>query len=106
LTTPFVKPLDYADVRFYVEGENAVLESIVLESTLGDAVPLQLLGDGTLSLSDLELDVHFRSRSGWLVLREIIGLLGDQLFCLHLHGPVDEPTVEIVPLPGLRRSPL
>lgn len=101
LTVPLRGDLDHADIVFYVDGERAVFERILLESTIGSMAALQLIGTGELDLRELELATQFRSRSSMLVIRDLVGGLSDQLYAIEVSGPLDKPRARIVPLPGL-----
>lgn len=102
LTMPFVAgTLNHANAEFYIEGDRAVFERILFENAIGEIAPLQLIGQGEMQLSDLSLRTTFRSRSGWIVLREVFGTLGDQLYQIEVTGTLLEPKARIIPLPGL-----
>lgn len=101
LTVPLRGDMDHADLVFYIDGDRAVFERILLESTLGSAATLQLIGNGELNLSTFELDTQFRSRSGILVIRDLVGGLSDQLYVIEVTGTVAKPRARVVPLPGI-----
>ncbi|MHC5001663.1 MAG: hypothetical protein ACYTJ0_00930 [Planctomycetota bacterium] len=101
LTLPVSGIIDYADVDFFVAGDELTFERILFESTVGENAPLQLIGEGHMDLESFELDTLFRSRSGWLVLRDLVGGIGDQLWVIRVTGPFDDPEASLLPLPAL-----
>lgn len=105
LTVPLRDDFDNADITFYVDGDRVVFERILFESTLlGDIATLQLLGRGEMDFNTFELNTQFRSRSGLLLVRELVGGLGDQLYVIEITGHVADPKARLVPLPGLVRG--
>ncbi len=101
LTVPLRGELDHADIVFFIDGDRAVFERILLESTIGSAAALQLFGSGELNLRTFELDTRFRSRSGMLLIRDLVGGLSDQLYMIEVTGTLASPRARVVPLPGL-----
>jgi len=101
LNVPLQGDPDYADLIFYIDGERLVFERILLESTVGDTIALQLIGSGEMNLDSRELNTQFRSRSGMLVIRDFMGGLSDQLYLIEVTGTLGQPRARIVPLPGL-----
>lgn len=102
LTVPLRGDMDHADVVFFIDGDRAVFERILLESTIGSAAALQFIGNGELNLRNFELSTQFRSRSGMLLIRELVGGLSDQLYLIEVTGTLANPRARVVPLPGLQ----
>jgi hypothetical protein len=105
LTIPFSGVLDYADVDFYVAGDQVSFERILFESRLGPNALLQLMGEGQMTLQGYELDTTFRSRGGVLFVRDLVGGIGDQLYLIRVTGPLRDPEASIVPLPMFNPTP-
>jgi hypothetical protein len=101
LSLPVVSSLGYGETDFYINGNELEFEHILFESSVGDSAPLQLLGDGRMNLDSYVLDTRFRSRGGWLLVRDLIGGIGDQLYVIKVAGPLSDPEASLVPLPGL-----
>ena len=104
LTLPFGGDLNYADAEFYIAGEMLYFEELVFENTVLDYAPLQLLGSGTLDLKSFELDLKFQARGGLMLVRDVIGSLGDQLLGIEITGPLSDPQANIIALPGLSQA--
>jgi len=101
LSMPLVEGIDYADVQFHIDGDQAVLDDIVLEASSGDIAAFSMLGSGTLDWATMSVDVRLRPRGGWLVLRDIIGLMQDQFYEISVTGSLLDPEVDVIALPGL-----
>ena len=101
LSTPLVEGIDYADVQFHIDGDQAVLDDIVLEASSGDIAAFSMLGSGTLDWATMSVDIRLRPRGGWLVLSDIIGLMQDQFYEISVTGSLLDPDVDIIALPGL-----
>ncbi len=93
---------DYGDAQFFIDGGTLVFESILFESSLDGMFVQHLEGTGTLDLASFELDTRFRSRGGVLLLRDLVGGIGDQLASLEVTGPLWDPRVRVIALPGLQ----
>jgi hypothetical protein len=101
-TSPSEGP-DYANAEFYVTGDRVTFERILFESTRGKAAWLQLMGVGRLDLNTFELDARFHSRSAVLVLRDLVGEIGDQFVAIEVTGPLWDPKADIITLPNLNK---
>jgi hypothetical protein len=97
---------DYGDAQFFIDGGTLVFESILFESSLDGMFVQHLEGTGTLDLASFELDTRFRSRGGVLLLRDLVGGIGDQLASLEVTGPLWDPRVRVIALPGLQSHDL
>ncbi|TVQ54181.1 MAG: hypothetical protein EA377_06245 [Phycisphaerales bacterium] len=104
LTAPFAGTINHANAEFYIRGDRLVFERILFENVMGDFAPLQLIGAGEMTLSTLALRTTFRTRSGWAILRDLFGTVGDQLYLVEVTGTLLEPKARVVPLPGLTQA--
>ena len=104
LSAPLGQGLDYAESEFFITGDKLVFNRILFESTVMDSIAaLQLRGEGELDLNSQQLNTRFRSRGGLLLVRDVLGGIGDQLYVIEVSGPLSDPKASIVPLPGLSR---
>ena len=99
LSVPLAGNLDFADAQMYVQGDRVVFERILFESTMGNTSMLQLFGEGEMNFETMELNTRFRSRGSTPILRDIMGEIGDVLYCIEVTGPLSDPKARIVPLP-------
>ena len=93
--------VDYAEIDFYIAGDWLTFEDILFESTMGEFAPLQIFGSGVMSLKSFELETRFRSRGGWLGLRDLVGGLGDQLYTIEITGHLRDPEARVVLVPNI-----
>lgn len=100
LTLPMSPSLKFADADFYVKGDHLFFERILFESTFGDNALIQLIGEGSLEFGTLKLDTRFRSRGGILLIRDLVGGIGDKLYVIEVTGTLTDPQPRIVPLPA------
>lgn len=96
---PINESLDYADSKFYIAGDRLVFERLSLECST-----LQLLGEGEMDFSTLELNLRFRPRGTFGPIRDIIGGINDQLMLIKVTGTLSDPISSIIALPGLSSS--
>ncbi len=101
LSSPVVGAIAFVDVEFLVAGSNALLEQVLLASGPDGQGGFSLRGNGEMNLSTMDVDVHLRPRGAWPIVRDVIGLLQDQLYEVTITGPVGDPEVGISALPGL-----
>ncbi len=87
--------------RIHVNDEQtlSVIRGLI-ESLGGD--PQTLDGRMIVGLiqTSLKLDTRFRSRGGIVLIRDLIGGIGDQLYVIEVTGTLDDPKPRIVPLPA------
>jgi hypothetical protein len=100
LSVPLAGNFNFADAQVYVEGDRVVFERILFESTMGRSSMLQLFGEGEMNFETLELNTRFHSRGSTPILRDIMGEIGDVLYCIEVTGPLGDPKARIVPLPN------
>ncbi|HWB19991.1 MAG TPA: hypothetical protein VG711_06810, partial [Phycisphaerales bacterium] len=102
MTLPMGSKLDSAAVDFFIDGDLVKFERIVMEKTSGNSASVTFTGEGVMDYSTLELNLRFRSRSGLLLVKEILGEVTDQLWEIEVTGPLSAPQARLVPLPGMR----
>jgi hypothetical protein len=93
---PLHGSLDSAELDFYVEGDTVVFEEIVI-----DGPTLILFGTGTMGFSTFEVDLRLRSRGTLMTVSDILGSVNDQIFAIHVTGPLGDPQASVVPMPGV-----
>jgi hypothetical protein len=102
LNVPLRGSLDQANAEFYIDGDRIIFERILFESTVAEQIAaFQLIGQGVMDINTLEINAQFRSRGGMLVVRDIAGGLGDQLYLIEVRGTPAEPKARLLPLPWL-----
>lgn len=101
-TSPSQRP-DYASADFYITGDRVTFERILFESTRGNSAWLQLIGVGQMDLNTFEIDARFHSRSAVLLLRDLVGEIGDQLVAIEVTGPLWDPEASIITLPNINK---
>lgn len=92
LSLPMSSSLSFADLAFYVAGDEVTFEHIDLES---DAFGLH--GQGTLAYESKRLDLRFRPRGKRRVpiLADAVDFARDQIFSIHVTGTLEEPKREV-----------
>jgi hypothetical protein len=100
LSSPVVGAISFVDVDFYIRGQEAILDKIILASGPYGGGGFSLQGDGTLDLDNMEVHARLNPRGAWPIVRDLIGVLQDQLYEISMDGHVGDPTVGVVALPG------
>jgi len=103
LAFPSAKTITGAEIDLYIKGDTIILEEITLRSS-EDITGFVLEGEGTIDFDTFEIQARLHPRAGLPILREITGVLNDQLYSIDLTGKLLDPKVSVVPLPFL--SPL
>lgn len=100
LQLPLSERLDYAHASFFVDGATVVFDDI---SVISRAV--SLLGYGTMSWPEKELDLRFNSKSSRRipVLSDLVEGIRDELVTAAVLGRVGEHRVELRQFSGARR---
>ncbi|MDY7109326.1 MAG: hypothetical protein SYC29_11890, partial [Planctomycetota bacterium] len=101
-TSPSGGP-DYASAEFFITGDRVTFERLLFESTRGNSAWLQLIGVGQMDLDTFKLDARFHSRSAVLVLRDLVGEIGDQLVAIEVTGPLWDPEASVITLPNINK---
>lgn len=101
-TDPNAGTIKAADIEFRLAGNQVHFPQIVLE---GNAFLLH--GSGAMQIDNRHLDLTLKTRLGNRraqipVVSDIIGGAGDQLVQLRVRGPISDPTVKQVALPGVQ----
>ena len=96
LMPPLSGTLDFADIAFYIDGENLVFETLFMECPT-----LQVLGDGRMQIPGFELDLRLRTQGTVPVLRDIVAAVSNTLFQVEVTGPITAPVAKLIPFPGL-----
>lgn len=91
-----------ADVNFVVQGNRLILNPISFE---GGA--FSLIGDGEMKMDTRNMNLSMKTRLGNRrtqipIVSEIIGGAGDQIIQLKIHGPISDPTITRVVVPGIQ----
>ena len=102
LTVPTLSRPDFVDIQYYVDGEQIILDEILIESGLGDYAVFTLLGYGTYDWKASAIDAVLFPRGGVRLVNDIIGMVQNHLYAVGINGPIVDPEVDLVPFPGLR----
>ncbi len=97
LAPPVGSVLDRVDSEFFLVGDVAHVERVVLESPT-----LRLTGAGTLNLETLEVDAMLQSRGRIWVLSDLASPVGE-LFSIEVTGTLSDPKSRVI---GRDRSPV
>lgn len=103
LALPTSRSISGADIDMYIEGENVVLDHIVLKDNQS-STDLELTGEGTVDLENFTIYARLHPRVGWPIIRDIAGTINDQLYSIDITGELFNPSVSVVPLPFLNRN--
>jgi len=100
LQAPRGEPVDQADARFFILGERAYFETLVVRSR-----SIVVMGTGTASWPGLDLDVRFRTSGAFRVpiISNIVDVIRNELATIVVTGPIDAPEFSTVQLPGTRQ---
>ncbi len=101
LTAPNDDAFDDAAADFYIVGDDVYLQNIVLRGGV-----LALVGSGSMSLRHLSVDLNLVNVTPeqWTrlpILTEVIEGASRELVELRVTGPIEQPTVQLRPLPRL-----
>lgn len=104
LSIPDGNAFDDARTDFFIVGNRVQLEDIVLR---GDALALN--GSGSMTLPDCAVDLNLQSVSihRWArvpVLTEFVEGASRELAELHVTGPLSQPKVSLIALPGINKE--
>ncbi len=98
LMPPVSGSLDFADVAFYINADRMVFERLFLECPT-----LQLIGEGSMTVPGMELDLRVRTRGTMPLVSAIVAAVSDSLFEVEITGPIADPKARLVALPGIGR---
>lgn len=101
LTPPRGAQLDSASVSFFVDGPQVVFEDL---SVFSDT--LVVLGHGTATLPELDVDLRFRTQARQRIplLSDVVDRLRDELLTVRVSGQLADPTIAAEPLDSTRRA--
>ncbi|MEM9065444.1 MAG: hypothetical protein AAGB51_08145 [Planctomycetota bacterium] len=101
LTPPRGAQLDVATVSFYMDGPVVAFEDLSLMSDT-----LLVLGHGTMTLPEAEIDLRFRTqaRSRVPVISAVVDTLKDELLNARVTGTLAEPRFQTQPLGSTRQA--
>ncbi len=101
LMPPLSGTLDFADVAFYLDGENLMFETLFLECP---TLQMEMIGPGRMTLPEGELDLRMQTRGTLPLVRDIVAAVSNTLFQVQITGTIKEPEAKLVPLPGDQAS--
>lgn len=101
LALPSAKTITGAEIDFYIDADQIVLNEITLRSSEKDITDFSLEGEGIVNFDTFEIQARLHPRAGLPIIREIAGVLNDQLYSIDLTGKLLNPEVSVVPLPFL-----
>ncbi len=104
LSIPDGNAFDDARTDFFIIGNRVQFEEIVLRGSA-----LALIGSGSMTLPECAVDLNLVSVSPhrWArvpVLTEFVEGASRELAELHVTGPLSQPKVSLIPLPGINRE--
>ncbi|MEM6552011.1 MAG: hypothetical protein AAF750_07775 [Planctomycetota bacterium] len=97
----FAQPFDRADAKFLIEGETVWISRATLESP-----SLAIVGLGTMSLPDLNLDLEMAvetPENAQNLTPQLITTIRNQLFGIRVRGTLDDPKATVAPLPNFAK---
>jgi hypothetical protein len=101
LALPSTKSISGAEIDFYINADQMVLDEITLRSSDNDITDFSLEGEGSINFDTFEIQARLHPRAGLPIIREIAGVLNDQLYSIDVTGKLLAPEVSVVPLPFL-----
>ncbi len=101
LTLPTGEQLDLARARFYLHNDQATFEELSVFSK-----SIELIGYGTMSLDDQQLDLRFNSRAKARIplLSPIFEGLRDELITIRVKGTLQDPAISTQQLTTTRAA--
>jgi hypothetical protein len=101
LSLPSNETITGAEIDLYLEGNKAILDTIVLRSEDSDIADLVIEGDGKIDLETLQIQARLNPRVGLPIIRDIAGALNDHFYSIDVTGDLLGPKVSVIVLPGL-----
>ena len=101
LALPSASTISGAEIDLYIVGDQIILDEITLRSSERDITDFLLEGEGTINFDTFEIQARLHPRAGLPIIREIAGLLNDQIYSIDVTGKLLNPEVSVVPLPFL-----
>ena len=101
LALPTASTITGAIIELYINGDQIILEEITLRSSESDITDLVLEGEGTVDFETFQIKARLHPRIGLPIIRDIAGILNDQLYSIDVTGELLDPKVSVSPLPFL-----
>ena len=95
LMLPLNDAIADADVRFFIEGDRLVLESVDLSCDM-----LSLAGDGEVDLDAMTIRSRFAAKGTVPGVSDLLSPIAGLLYAIDLDGPLANPKASMHPLPG------
>jgi hypothetical protein len=96
LSLPINDAIADADLRFFIEGDRLVLESMDLSCDT-----LRLAGDGEVDLDEMTIRSRFTAKGTVPGVSDLLAPIAGLLYAIDLDGPLADPKASMHPLPGL-----
>jgi hypothetical protein len=96
LSLPINDAIADADLRFFIEGDRLVLESVDLSCDT-----LRLAGDGEVDLDEMTIRSRFTAKGTVPGVSDLLAPIAGLLYAIDLDGPLADPKASMHPLPGL-----
>ena len=100
LMPPTTNGLDEASVSFLIDGNEALLSRILLDSTT-----LRLSGFGRLRLSDFSIAARLLPKGRLGALSDLVSVVTGTVYALDIEGPLWDPSTRLTPLPMMVQPP-
>jgi hypothetical protein len=101
LALPTASTITGALIDLYINGDQIILEEITLQSSESDITDLVLEGEGAVDFETFQIKARLHPRVGLPIIRDIAGILNDQLYSIDITGELLNPKVSVSPLPFL-----
>ena len=100
LMPPSSKGLDEAEISFLVDGSEAILDQIVLDSP-----SLQLVGEGRMRISDFQMAVRLTPKGQLGAVSDLVSAVTGTVYAIDVEGTPGDPKTSITPLPIIVSPP-
>lgn len=100
LMPPTAQGFDEASVSFLIDGSEALLSRILLDSPT-----LQLSGSGRLRLSDFSIAARLLPKGRLGALSDLVSAVTGTVYALDIQGPLWDPSTSLTPLPMMVQPP-
>ena len=100
LMPPSSKGLDEAEISFLVDGSEAILDRIVLDSP-----SLKLVGEGRMRISDFQMAVRLTPKGQLGAVSDLVSAVTGTVYAIDVEGTPGDPKTSITPLPIIVSPP-
>ncbi|MCH2161323.1 MAG: hypothetical protein MK085_05570, partial [Phycisphaerales bacterium] len=100
LLPPVSRGLDQAEVEFLIDGNEAILSRILLDSPT-----LQLVGEGRLRISDFSLAARLLPKGQLGAVSDLVSAFTGTVYAIDVEGTPGDPRTSIAPLPIIVSPP-